>query len=49
VSIKKAFGGNNLWNYDEKSGIYSSKITHLYSGTHKDFVLELEIGPTGEF
>lgn len=45
VKIRKAFGGE-LWDYNENLGVYNTKITHLYSGTHRDFVLEIELGPT---
>lgn len=46
VKIKKAFGGEDLWSYNEHLGVFNTKITHLYSGASRDFVLELELGPT---
>ena len=45
VKIKKVFGGEDLWSYNAQLKVYNTKITHLYSGTHKDFVIELELGP----
>ncbi len=46
VRIKKAFGGEDLWSYNEDLNVYNTSITHLYSGTHRDFVLEIELKPT---
>jgi len=46
VKIRKAFGGEELWDYNENLKVFNTKITHLYSGTHRDFVLEIELGPT---
>ncbi len=46
VKIKKAFGGEDLWQHNQELGVFNTKITHLYSGSHRDFVLELELGPS---
>jgi len=45
VRIKKAYGGEEIWSFNSELGVYNTKITHLYSGTNRDFVLELEVGP----
>ena len=46
VKIKKAFGGEDLWSENKNLGVFNTKITHLYAGANRDFVLEIELGPT---
>lgn len=46
VRIKKAFGGKDLWQENQELGVFNTKITHLMSGANRDFVLELELGPS---
>ena len=34
-----------MWTYNKYSKSYQTKITHLYTGYGREYVLELEIGP----